>query len=68
MAKRNFKKPSKRGKKAKRSSLHCSSRIKTNKSWIKKWSKHFNRFYKILDFLLKFLKIFEYVKSLLEWF
>ena len=69
MTKKNKKKPSKRGK-AKKKSLHCSSRTVTQKSYVKKWTMNmviFTKLLKVLVQLFNAIKPFgELVKSLFD--
>lgn len=72
MVKKNEKKPSKRGMKAKDKSLHCSSTIKTKKSKINrltKWVDDVSALLKSLHNLCSNLKpIISMCKILFDWF
>ena len=58
------KKPSKRGKKAKKVSLHCSPMIVTQEKKIKKWTK---RIKTIVDFIKASVQLSSAIRTLIEW-
>lgn len=59
-----MKKPSKRGKKAKKVSLHCSPMIVTQEKKIKKWTKWVKV---IVEFLKALIQLSNVIKPLIEW-
>ncbi|RGF18825.1 hypothetical protein DW175_07270 [Bacteroides sp. AM16-15] len=65
------KKPSKRGKKAKQKSLHCSPMIITQEKKIKNWTKFMKSFAEFVKALIQLSNVIkpliEWCKSLLEW-
>ena len=61
---RKKKKPSKRGKKARKVSLHCSPMIVTQEKKIKKWTKWLKAF---AEFLKALIQLFYQLKTLTEW-
>ena len=70
MAKKQ-KKPSKRGKKANKVSLHCSPMIVTQEKKIKKWAKWIRTIAKLIKALIQLLRamrlLIELCKSYFEW-
>jgi hypothetical protein len=58
------KKPSKRGKKAKKVSLHCSPMIVTQEKKIKKWTKWIKA---IVEFVKALIQLSNVIKPLVEW-
>lgn len=58
------KKPSKRGKKAKKVSLHCSPMIVTQEKKMKKWTKWIKA---IVDFIKALVQLLSAIKPLMEW-
>lgn len=58
------KKPSKRGKKANKVSLHCSPMIITPEKKIKKWTKWLKTF---AEFVKALIQLSNAMKPLIEW-
>ena len=58
------KKPSKRGKKAKQKSLHCSPMIITQEKKIKNWTKFMKSF---AEFVKALIQLSNVIKPLIEW-
>lgn len=58
------KKPSKRGMKVKRTSLHCSPMIVTQKKKIKKWTEWIKA---IVEFIKTLIQLSNVIKPLIEW-
>ena len=63
MAKKN-KKPSKRGKKANKVSLHCSPMIVTQEKKIKKWTKWIKAIVMLIKALIQLLST---MRPIIEW-
>lgn len=64
MAKKKKKKPSKRGKKVKKVSLHCSPMIITPEKKIKRWTKWLKA---IAEFVKALIQLSNVIKPLIEW-